>query len=290
MKPWWERFPGRLEDEIRELEEAGYECKRDEEAFKAGFGALRVSTCLKDWGEIRITIRFPYFYPYFQFLAFADDMDLSHHQNPFTKNLCLVGRDPERWYPSYTVAKVLKEMLPRVLEAGSTNDLERTAVLEQDQAEPFSDYYRYLPGSSVIWDGEWLIPPEVTQGSLKIGLHPDRFDQDSIQIPRNWAMISINDERGRDLGKADPRLRDLYSKEVLQGIWIREKEPVKAEDGITLFNMLQEQRPFVRSHFDSRIRMNRPCFIGIVFPEEISRRRTSDGWVFLYVKAQKEKR
>jgi len=261
MKPWWERFPGRLEDEIKGLGEAGFECERDEEAFKAGYGALRVSTCLKKWGEIRITIRFPYFYPYFQFFAFSDDMDLSHHQNPFNKNLCLVGRDPEKWHPTYTVAKMLTEMLPVVLEAGSSNDFERTAELEQDQAEPFSDYYRYLPGSSVLWDGEWSIPPEVKQGSLTVGLHPERYDLDSIKIARNLAMVSITDERGNDLGKADPRISDLYSTEILQGIWIREKEPLKAEDGIQLFHLLQEQRPFVRSYFGSRIKMNRPCFL-----------------------------
>jgi hypothetical protein len=130
----------------------------------------------------------------------------------------------------------------------------------------------------------------VKQGLFKVGLHPDRYALDSIKTSRNWAIISVTDERGRELGKADPRISDLYSKEVMQGIWIRENEPVKAEGGIMFFHMLQQQRPSLRSYFESHIKKNRPCFVGILFPEEVSRRETSDGWVFLYVKAQKKKR
>ena len=290
MKPWWERFPERLEHELRMLESAGYSFERDEEAFRAGYGALRLTASVKGWGKIPLIIRFPYFYPYFQFQAFAHQLSLRLHQNPFGKNLCLIGRDPERWYPESTVAEVLNEMLPKVLAADQTDDSDRARDLEQDQAEPFSEYYTYLPGSAVLWDGEWSLSPEIPGGSLKIGFHPNRHNENPLKIPANAAILSLSDSKGKVLIEADPRIRQLYSGEPLDGKWVRLEEPIQEADQERFYSKLLEGRSVLKEFVESCKRKNAPAVIGAVFPEEIARRRSSDGWVFLHLKPQKGKK
>ncbi|MDF1594059.1 MAG: hypothetical protein P1P89_21330 [Desulfobacterales bacterium] len=41
MKSWWERWPGRLEYEIAELEKAGIHPVRQEDSFKKGIIVLK---------------------------------------------------------------------------------------------------------------------------------------------------------------------------------------------------------------------------------------------------------
>ena len=307
MMSWWEHFPGRLEYEIQALENAGYTCKKDDESFKRGPGALRISTTLEGWGAIRLTVRFSYFYPYFPFQVFAEELKLKHHLQPFSKNLCLIGRAPERWYPEWTIAQVLDEMLPKALEAGHTDDADRAKILEQDQAEPFSNYYRYSPGSSVIWDSRWTLPPGISEGSLLIGFHPnkpaekerrdlnsehlDRKQRELMALPQNGAVLKVMDDRRELLFEADPRIRQLFSETCQNGWWVRLESPIPEDDPIKFFSALMERRPSLKRRLDVSLksRYSFTTIIGVVFPEEVARREVADGWLYLRVTLYKKK-
>ena len=130
-------FPKRLEYELNALNNAGIEYSKNEDAFTRGV------LCLNIWidGVGNLQVIFPDLYPYFRFEIYAHDLVLPHHQNPFSKNLCMIGRRTENWHIKDTLASFLLERLPKVLKAGKSTDCEEVEGVEQHQAEPISDYY-----------------------------------------------------------------------------------------------------------------------------------------------------
>ena len=121
MKYWWERWPGRLEYEIDELKKAGIRCELDEDAFNKGIAMLNLRHTVQG-KEQPFNVIFPDVYPYMRFEIFAPDLSLEHHQNPFQKNLCMIGRSTENWSTTDTVADFLISRLPLVIKTGMTQD------------------------------------------------------------------------------------------------------------------------------------------------------------------------
>src|SRR5215203_2732352 len=105
VRPWWERWPGRLEAELVALSDAGIVCKRDEEAYGAGILVLHLEFPA-DAGKIALTATFPDLYPYFRFEVVAPELQLAHHQNPLSGGLCLLGREGGNWDPTCTLARI----------------------------------------------------------------------------------------------------------------------------------------------------------------------------------------
>src|SRR5579864_9007258 len=50
-----------------------------------------------DVGPVELRAEFPDFYPYVRPEVYATTLDLERHQNPFGKNLCLLGRRSDVW-------------------------------------------------------------------------------------------------------------------------------------------------------------------------------------------------
>src|SRR5437773_1043048 len=93
---WWNRCPGRLPYELQKLAEAGIECNIDQATFEAGVVEMTLKHSLPS-GPLALRARFPAFYPYQRFELYAPDLALPHHQNPFAKNLCMIGQASENW-------------------------------------------------------------------------------------------------------------------------------------------------------------------------------------------------
>ncbi|MCF8035317.1 MAG: hypothetical protein K9K62_00450 [Desulfobacteraceae bacterium] len=288
MKPWWERFPERLEHEIERLESEGYSCRKDEDAFEAGYGALHLSTHVEGVGPLSLAVHFSYLHPYFPFQVICKDLDLPHHQNPFAKNLCILGRNPERWNHTWTVADVLTNMLPKVLEAGQADNQAFTAHLEQDQAEPFSEYYSFYRPSAVVWDGSWVLPETVSQGYLEMGFHPCASRSHGIEAVAKTAVLSILDPDGRVIAEANPRLVQFFgSGRRKRYPWVRVEQEIREANPVQFVNRLAEHNAFLKKQIGAMLKKRGSMLLGVVFPEEVKRRKTSDGWVFVYVKVKK---
>ena len=100
-QPWWEKYDGLLEDEIRLLEKAGFRCTDDKELKQRGLLSLQLVGNVA--GERRrLNARYPEHYPYFRPEVFTDDVRLEHHQNPKAGNLCLLERSTDVWHTSYS--------------------------------------------------------------------------------------------------------------------------------------------------------------------------------------------
>lgn len=283
MKPWWEKWvPSRLDYELDELRAAGIPFELDKEAFSRGVVVIRLSPTVN--GErIDIIAKYPDLYPYFRFQVEAPALNLQRHQNPFSKNLCLIGRGTEHWDSDDTLAKFITEQLPLVLKAARSQDETEVAEIEQHQGEPFSDYYPYLPDSIVLIDSSWKIDPAVKEGELTIGV-----DQQADLLLRG-VVHAVKDRDGQILAGADPAWDQLYPRH-LRFRWVRMSRPLRESDHAKFLDQLITENPELRSPWYKSLEGGHIDVIGVLFPEEARWRESADGWVFLVRTQRKTKR
>jgi len=167
-KPWWQRWPGRLEYELKALDEAGIKYDLDGQAFsKENFLRLRLHfPC--DGKIVILYAIFPPLYPFFRPEVFANPGTFPRHQNPIEGNLCLLGRRSQNWDSDSTLADLVKNQFPRLQHAALTkNKIERES-LEEAVGEPVTTYFPYRPGSMVIVDSSKQVPLEHESGGLTV--------------------------------------------------------------------------------------------------------------------------
>ena len=273
MKPWWERWPGRLEYEIAELKTAGIHCERDEDAFNKGVVKLNLRHTVNG-EEQNFIVVFPDVYPYIRFEIFAPDLELEHHQNPFQKNLCMIGRSTGNWRIRDTVAKYIKSRLPIVISTGMTSDPSAAKKLEEPQGEPITAYYPYLPNTIVLIDSSWSIDPSIRKGSFEIGV-----DESSSTGPL-FAILAVKDTSGNVLVGAEPELASLYPRR-LQGKWLRCPEAIRENDPNRFLAQIVAYDSSFKTPRFQKVRGGKIGITGVVFPEEVAWRQNKDGWIFI---------
>lgn len=275
--PWWELNPGRLEYELDALARAGIACEKDEGAL--AHGIIRLKLRVDVAGElIPVEVTFPDLYPYFRFEVYADTLDLGHHQNPFGKNLCLIGRETYHWNTNDTVAGLLQQQLPTVLETGRSADKETALGQEHQQAEPIGVFYPYQP-SMVVMPPGCVVPGHIDQGTFSVatngpqGPPPDHFIR--------GGLVNLRSQHGDLLGEVDPWLLRAFTGDRLQGSWLRTSEPIRHTDLNDFMRAIFRQFPSAQSAPANRVNKGWLQIWGIVFPEEVDWRESGDGWVFV---------
>ncbi|MBY0496993.1 MAG: hypothetical protein K2Y23_22520, partial [Cyanobacteria bacterium] len=158
MKPWWDAYPGRLEAEIDALRADGIDVRRDDDCFSRGF--LRLHLALPDglWLTRTLSADFPDSFPTIRPEVYAPDVTLRKHQHPINKNLCLLERATVNWQPSWTLARLLKEQLPRLAKSLQVTSPEDLASVEVEQGEPLTEFLQYEENSIVLIDGAFPAP------------------------------------------------------------------------------------------------------------------------------------
>lgn len=273
MKPWWEKWPERLKYELAELQDAGIYCEMDEKAFMKGIVVLNVRYEIEG-RVLDLVVRFPDVYPYMRFEIYAPGLNLDHHQNPFEKNLCMIGRATANWYTSDTVAKYIISRLPKVIQTGESADPAIVKQLEEAQGEPISYYYPYADNHVVLVDSSWSIDPSVDRGILKLGI--DRSNHNGL----NSAILAIMDNDKNILAQAEPEISDLYP-DYVRGKWVRSQQPIIENNPNSFFEHLVEFNRTLNIQ-KKQMLLNKRFVIGVLFPEEVSWREEKDGWVFFY--------
>jgi len=271
-KPWWEIYPSRLKRELDALKQAGIEYTRDGDAFAMGILCLHIE--MERAGKLRVV--FPDLYPYFRFQVYALELELGHHQNPFSKSLCLIGRSTANWQVEDTLAAFLTERLPQVILTGGSDNATEAESIEEHQAEPFSDYYDCYPGTAVIVDGSWRIDPFCESGTILIGtVSPEK------QFIRG-AVLKVCDEDGKSLAEANKEIRCAFPGDVLLGRWVRLPAPLKTPNHRERFMCLQEIDPHPEKIERYRVDGGQLQIRAALFPEEIRRWRVREcGWMFV---------
>jgi len=276
QKHWWDRYPERLEYELRMLREAGLQPERDEKAFEAGVLRLRLVSDL-DGAQQRLEATFPDLYPYFRVELAAPAIHLPHHQHPQSKYLCLMGRPTFYWQTTDTAAGLVLSQIPRVFETARAT--ERTAVIgkEQQQAEPYGDYYPYVP-SMLLVQGNWVIPEAEQSGSLVIGLPKEAEQLDEPFI--RGAVLEIRSNNGRSLARADQALHAVCSGRTAYARWVRVREPISLFNPKDFFDHVRRLDPGRNHNRDIEWSGRALQVYAVLFPEEVGHRRQGEGWVF----------
>jgi molybdopterin/thiamine biosynthesis adenylyltransferase len=273
--PWFERWPALLERQLSALGDAGIPFRIDEELRVRGSLVLEVTPTVKD-EVLRFIVAFPSTFPYARFEMHAPGLDLPHHQHPFSKNLCFIGRGTVKWRESDTVADYIRDRLPLVLKAGGSDDPAEVGTLEERQAEPFSDYYGpfYEKDAMILIEGLPPIGPDVSDGRLTIGV-----SEDAGGVLRGL-VLEIRDRAGNVIAEASPALSARFPR-TLRARWVRRQAPIReanpeAFHAALVHDHLQLLRPEWQLVHGWKIDV-----VGVVFPEEVGWRKAGDGWVFL---------
>ncbi len=274
LKPWWERFEGRLEYELAELDEHGIRYERDAEAFAKGNIILKLWFPLDSGETVFLTAHYPDTYPYTRFEVKAAELDLEHHLAPFDKNLCLMGAATENWDTDNTLYRILRDRLPDALKTGRSERFDEVEGLEEEQAEPISFYYPYEKDSIVLIDSDWSVDASKTKGELIIGAK-----KDAGHVLRG-AVLEVKEYDNQTHIQSNSVFKDMYP-DQLQCRWIRLDELFREDNPNEFFELLCKQYPFLRKPKWNNVRRGSIDVIGIVFPEEVGWRETSDGWMFL---------
>jgi hypothetical protein len=281
LRKWWERWPGLLEYELDQLRAAGIPFELDEEALARGIVVIRLSPTI-DGEPLELVARFPDLYPYFRFDISAPKLDLVHHQHPFSKSLCLLGRATGNWNVEDTLAEFITDRLPKTLKGGRSDNLAEVESLEEHQGEPYSDYYPYFKDSIVLVDSSWSIDLAIAEGKLFINLEGPFKPNVKSREPKlllRGAVDEIYDQTGNVIAKADPLLAECYT-ERMQARWVRLAEPIREQDSSRLHELLAPKDRELQKTRWKRVAGGLVDIVGILFPEETSWRKNSDGWVF----------
>ena len=271
MKAWWKRWPDRLIFEFDALRRVGIEYTILEQDDRSGI--LRLAFTYRMRGEpIALEVVFPCFYPFTRCEVIARDLDLHWHRNPFIGNLCLLGRSTSNWDTTMTVARLLEEQLPKLLEAARSEDHGVAQDREEIQAEPLTAYLPYMPNSIVLVFDDSPIPAELQSGKLVLRLSTD---------PEFRAVVTSVEAQGMTLSKAQqtPFLSKFakshashWYRSNLTPFGLRPEEYIKR---------LGEAIPAVRNPKWSEFKHGQFEIIGVRIPEEVEWRTIGESWVFI---------
>ncbi len=181
MQDWWERFDGRLAEELDALAARGLDFSVDDHELAADRVVLHGAVPAGRLGPIDVSIVYPDTFPHTRPTVYqAVGARLDRHQNPFDGNYCLIGRRSDYWRPSMTAADLL-DGLPGLVQAVGEGG-QALIDAEDPQGEPVTTYYPTLSNGCVLVP-PWIdtIPEEVTGGCLTVRFNgPRPFPQPSL--------------------------------------------------------------------------------------------------------------
>lgn len=273
---WWERWPEVRDREIAALDSASIAWKLDDVAVSKGIYRLRVELP-PDLGGHRLSIVYPDAYPYFRCQVYAEHLALPHHQNPFERNLCLLGRRTHYWDVDDTAARLIIEQFPIVLKAGSTEDRQEVIGIEEQQAEPFSDYYRYA-FSMILVQSDWQVPKNCSSGYMVIGIPSSSEELPSCFI--RGAVLRLLTEKGEIIFEADDSIKAVYCGRKFDARWGRFSEAIKEDSPVNFINAIIQLRPELGDSNANHVNNGWLRIWGVLFPEEVEHRGIGEGWVF----------
>ena len=172
-----------------------------------------------------------------------------------------------------TVARLLEEQLPKLLEAARSEDHVVAQDREEIQAEPLTAYLPYMPNSIVLVFDDSPIPAELQSGKLVLRLSTD---------PEFRAVVTSVEAQGMTLSKAQqtPFLSKFAKSHV--GHWYRSNLTPFGSSPEEYIKRLGEAIPAVRNP-EKWLEFKHGQFeiIGLRIPEEVECGTIGESWVFI---------
>lgn len=282
IRPWWERFPGRLEWEIERLRIAGYEPELDDgQRREHRLIEIRLRD-RRDGRDLALRARLPDMYPYVRPEVSTNDLSLGRHQSPIGGNLCLIGRSTENWVPTDSLEWLVTEQLPAVIAAVEARRRgEPSPVPEEAQGEPASDYHLTVPGSALLFDSAWAIPSHVRHGQLELIVDRAHLSGGLVRgvidkVMSDAGRVIVRAPRGLVSTVPEPR------RGVLTGKWVRlDATPRQGPDGSVEPLLAQIAESHRAKRHAAGPGLDGVDALGIVFREELGPDLVGDGWTFV---------
>lgn len=276
MQPWWHEWAGRLEWELEALRQV---CTSADIALQnetEGILIINAATSV-DTRNLHLQIHFPPDYPYMRPTLYAYGESFHWHQNPYGKNLCLLGTAGDHWSPEQTVASLIQEQLPKLIAANASEDLDPASLVEEVQAEPFSVFLAYEPDAAML-----LLAPLVPKGDM--GTFRCRIEPFEGMLRGAVVESSFYDEgvEAEDVPEA------LGYTSELSGRWVRSQRRPSTAQAQAFWQELESEHPELRHHQWKRFQGRSIDLVAVVVSEEISWRTSGDTVLFVLLELKKK--
>lgn len=282
---WWERYPGELEREIQALESAGMEPRKNEERFAVGKAEINI--VLEVLGNKRDgVIIYPDLYPYFRPALHVPGLGIGlRHYNPIGGEICLLQRGTQHWMTNMTAAEHILEMLPCWEQAAVRHYDNPRLQIEDNQAEPVTEYYPAISKQHVVMDSSWQLPIEARSGRFRIAF-PGGYR--SISPSGSFAawVIGIDGSNKKNIeGMTFPEPVHSWIQsqnyEECNYPWIRLDFPPIGRSVNELRQVIIAKNSKIGDYIDHELGAWRSGLYGFCFPEESPGGGSRDGWIFL---------
>ena len=274
MKRWWDRYPGLEQAELDSLQRVGIDFEKNPDAWAAGKLILHIKFPVEllnlDFSigkdNLLLDAHYPGTYPFLKPEVFARDESFQRHQNPFEKNLCLIGRSTDNWESDWSIADYLISQLPKILQidtdgAGS----EFSDLNEEHQGEPFSEYLPFRKTGEVFFIDDIKRPDHIKHGTLEINI--------TNSNPIRGMVSQLLDDNKNIIEEFPCRYSGESKKFIIP--WIHLEKPLSTASPSDYISKIVESCPKYSPKPGKR-------FIGaVVFPEEGNWKNTTDAWVFI---------
>jgi molybdopterin/thiamine biosynthesis adenylyltransferase len=280
LTSWWQRFPGRLEAELKDFSDRGLDFELDEELFRAADRVLLRGKIEVDNDEIELEVLYPDLFPYMRPEVFAPGLGLTRHQNPRQENLCLLDRGTRNWLPSETGAWLVAERVPKLLHLYKEGGEAMTAG-EVPQGEPASVYFHSISGTALYVPAPMLeLDPDFRAGSGQLCFMPVEAPSAVLRALLCELSVRTRNRKRKVLAKAEEKVARRFGGESLQIRWARlDERPAGFEPDEVFAAADAVQAGFGKPPWQ-RVRDGEVAVTAVVFPEEVRQGEMEDTWLF----------
>jgi molybdopterin/thiamine biosynthesis adenylyltransferase len=266
---WWDRYPDRLTREVDRLKACGFITAFDPASPKGDVIELSASYTL-DGREYQLRILFPDLYPYFRPQVYAPGLSVPHHQNPFDGNLCLIGRNSDNWDPTFYIADVIADQLPKLLDSEKVEKA-GDSTAEELQAEPWTEYLPSNPEFRIAWNTDINVPAGST-GKVELTY---KLDEDVYQ-----AYVSGLTSGGKVLfTETLAHVHEAKSKSSIPFIRLDSVPPDLKNLEEIVQSRLSDYKP--QGLIKRLTHRTRGAFLALFYPEETAYRNNGTGLVLV---------
>ncbi|MEH6503329.1 MAG: ThiF family adenylyltransferase [Cycloclasticus sp.] len=266
---WFQDHPHYLQDEENALMKEGFTYTIDEAARSEG---RLIITIIYPIGSENhdLTCHYHAAYPFFAPKVIAPTLPSGRHIDPYSHGLCLFEDEQSVWNTHDTLAKVLKEQIPKVLKEHEY--AENISKIEGAEGYQITGQIPYEP-VSVIFTGDWVIPEEVNSGEICIKVTKNS----NSGTPVLGFVDSFNAGKTPPQSSSTPFLEDFFPSK-LQCKWVKLDGPPKSIKGDDVLNEAKKINPAIKNaHFQKKDF----DIVGLVFQEDASKNKKVLNWIFV---------
>jgi molybdopterin/thiamine biosynthesis adenylyltransferase len=281
MQTWVERFPGRLEYELADFARRKLEFALDEEQLAEQGRVVLTGFLPYEGEEVRLEVRYPDLFPYLRPVVIAPDLNRDRHQDPYSKELCLLEPSTRAWDTDATGAWLVEKRVPyllRLLDA----DPETLRRAEVPQGEPVASYFEGPPGSVVFVPQAALgIPAQAQAGSGRLAFSVGEPPRPEVRAVIAEVVEKDHNKKTKTLAKADEPLLAHFGGEQIPFRWARLPRAPDVNTPQGILEALEASRTGFGSPPWHAVHGGRIGVAAALFQEEVRQGDWEDTWVFV---------